>query len=61
MSKFDVCEYFKREIDEIYKKNKNNLNNNLLSYKEIYGNYILKNRAYYCMSQKVDFNNINLK
>jgi ubiquitin-protein ligase len=60
-NKFKVCEYFKKEIEEVYNKNKNNLNNNLLSYKEIYGNYKLLKRAYYSMNTNVNFNDINLK
>jgi ubiquitin-protein ligase len=59
--KFDVCKYFTKEINEVYKRNKNNLNDNLLSYKEIYGNYILHKRPYYCMNTKVNFNDINIK
>ena len=49
------------EINEVYKRNKTNLINNLLSYKEIYGDYILLKRPYYCMNKKVNFNDINLK
>jgi ubiquitin-protein ligase len=60
-TQFDVCKYFKKEIEEVYKRNKNNLNNNLLSYKEIYGEYILEKRPYYCMDKTINFNNINLK
>ena len=60
-NKFDVCKYFKKEIQEVYKKNKENLNNNLLSYKEIYGEYTFEERPYYTMNKTVNFNNINLK
>jgi len=60
-NKFDVCKYFTKEIDEVYKRNKNNLTNNLLSYKEIYGEYLLKKKPYYCMVSKVNFNDISLK
>ena len=56
--KFEVCKFFKKEIIEIYNKNKSNLNNNLLSYKEIYGKYNIKNRAYYAMSENVNFNDL---
>ena len=59
--KYEVCKYFKKEINEIYKKNKNNLNNNLLSYKNIYGKYILKKKAYYNMKNEVNFNNLFIK
>jgi ubiquitin-protein ligase len=60
-NKYPVCEYFKKEIKENYDKNKNNLNNNLLSYQEIYGNYSMKNNPYYNMNNIIDFNNIILK
>lgn len=59
--KFDVCKYFTKEINEVYTRNKTNLINNLLSYKEIYGDYILQKRPYYCINKKVNFNDINLK
>lgn len=60
-NKYNVCKFFKKEIDDVYNKNKNNLTDNLLSYKEIYGKYDVKRRPYYSMSSVVDFNDIKLK
>lgn len=57
---FTVSSYFKNEITKIYKKNKENLKNNLLSYKEIYGDYKITKKAYYNMKNNYNFNNINL-
>ena len=60
-NKFKCSEYFKKEIDELFNKNKENLENNLLSYKNIYGKYILKNKPYSSMNNEYDFNNLILK
>ena len=59
--KFKVCKYFNKEIKNIYKENKQNLENNLLSYKQIYDNYLLNKRPYYNMNSNVNFNDIILK
>lgn len=59
--KFEACDFFKKEINDVYSKNKENLNNLLLTYHEIYDKYNLKNRAYYDMPLKIDFNNLHLK
>lgn len=60
-NKFGVCKYFKKEIEDVYKKNKESLKNNLLSYKQVYGNYIISKKAYYDMNNNLDFNTISLK
>jgi ubiquitin-protein ligase len=58
--KFEACDFFKNEIKKVYEKNKDNLNNLLLTYREIYDKYEIKNKAYYEMIELVDFNKLEL-
>lgn len=59
--KYPVVKYFKKEIKEIYKKNTNNLENNLLSYKDIYKTYTIRYRPYHNMTNILDFTSLELK
>lgn len=56
----DVSKYFKKEINEIYNKNKNNLNDNIESYKQIYGFYTIDAFPYYNMDKYLNFNELKL-
>lgn len=58
---FPVVKFFKKEIEEIYKKNIDNLENNLLSYKDIYKIYKIKNKPYQNMTNILDFTSLKLK
>ena len=51
----------KKKLKMYIIKNKESLTNNLLSYKQVYGNYITSKKAYYDMSHILDFNTISLK
>lgn len=58
---FPVSKYFKKEIDEIYKNNVSNLENNLLSYKDIYKTYKIRCRPYHYMTNILDFTSLEIK
>jgi ubiquitin-protein ligase len=59
--KFKACNFFKKEINDFYSKNKENLNNLLLTYREIYDIYTINNKPYYKMQNIVNFNKLTLK
>ena len=61
LNKFEGCDFFKDIIKKTFEKNKKNLNNNLLSYKTIYGEYKIKKKSYYSMCNNVNFETINIE
>jgi ubiquitin-protein ligase len=54
-NKFNVSSLFKKEIEKEFNNNKSKLNNDLLSYKQIFGNSTVESRIYFMKKTKLDF------
>jgi ubiquitin-protein ligase len=54
-NKFNVSSLFKKEIEEEFNNNKSKLSNDLLSYKQIFGNSTVESRIYFMKKTKLDF------
>ena len=54
-NKFNVSSLFKKEIEKEFNNNKSKLNNDLLSYKQIFGNSTVESRIYFMKKTKLNF------
>lgn len=54
-NKFTVSALFKKEIEEEFNNNKSKLNDDLLSYKQIFGNSTVESRIYFMKKTKLNF------
>ena len=54
-NKFNVSTLFKKEIEEEFNNNKSKLSNDLLSYKQIFGNSTVESRIYFMKKTKLNF------
>ena len=54
-NKFNVSALFKKEIDEEFNNNKSKLGDDLLSYKQIFGNSTVESRIYFMKKTKLNF------
>jgi len=54
-NKFNVSALFKKEIEEEFNNNKSKLNDDLLSYKQIFGNSTVESRIYFMKKTKLNF------
>ena len=54
-NKFTVSALFKKEIDEEFNNNKSKLGDDLLSYKQIFGNSTVESRIYFMKKTKLNF------
>ena len=54
-NKFNVSSLFKKEIEKEFNNNKSKLTNDLLSYKQIFGNSTVESRIYFMKKTKLNF------
>ena len=54
-NKFNVSALFKKEIEEEFNNNKSKLGDDLLSYKQIFGNSTVESRIYFMKKTKLNF------
>lgn len=54
-NKFNVSSLFKKEIEKEFNNNKSKLSNDLLSYKQIFGNSTVESRIYFMKKTKLNF------
>ena len=54
-NKFNVSSLFKKEIEKEFNYNKSKLTNDLLSYKQIFGNSTVESRIYFMKKTKLNF------
>jgi ubiquitin-protein ligase len=54
-NKFNVSTLFKKEIEEEFNNNKSKLGDDLLSYKQIFGNSTVESRIYFMKKTKLNF------
>jgi ubiquitin-protein ligase len=58
-NKFNVSALFKKEIEEEFNNNKSKLGDDLLSYKQIFGNSTVESRIYFMKKTKLNFISIS--
>ena len=54
-NKFKISSLFKKEIEKEFNNNKSKLSNDLLSYKQIFGNSTVESRIYFMKKTKLNF------